>query len=101
MQITFTFRFPLKVVIVRDVQAASSSKRRVVMLDQIGDRKIAVIKAIRAVTYEGLREVKDIVDAVRIGHSSIAATDLSPAQARQLAADLREVGAAAHVEYVR
>jgi len=97
MQITFTFRFPLTISVTRKTRP-SLDRRWCVTLDRMGDRKIAVIKAIRAVTQEGLREVKTIVDGVQYGSPSIAAHDLSPAQARNLVNTLHLVGASAHVE---
>ena len=60
-----------------------------VMLTGVGDKKIQVIKEIRAITGLGLKEAKDLVEsapcAVKAG--------VSKAEAEQIKAKLEEVGA--------
>ena len=46
-------------------QAAAEEKSAYnVILKEIGDKKIEVIKAVRDITQKGLKEAKDLVDAV-------------------------------------
>ena len=61
-----------------------------VELKEIGDKKIQVIKVVRAATALGLKEAKDLVE----GAPKVVKDGLSKDEAEKLKADLEEVGAA-------
>jgi len=65
-----------------------------VVLTEIGDKKIQVIKVVREVTSLGLREAKDVVDnapnAIKEG--------ISKEEAEEIKAKLEEVGATAEIK---
>ncbi len=60
-----------------------------VILENAGDKKINVIKVVRAVTGLGLKEAKDLVD----GAPSTVKEQMSKADAEKLKAELVEAGA--------
>lgn len=60
-----------------------------VMLTGAGDKKIQVIKEVRAITGLGLKEAKDLVE----GAPSAVKEGVSKAEAEQIKAKLEEVGA--------
>jgi large subunit ribosomal protein L7/L12 len=63
-----------------------------VVLKETGDKKIEVIKAVRTITGQGLKEAKDLVDAVADGPQVIK--EAAPAdQAKEAEKILREAGA--------
>jgi len=59
------------------------------MLTGAGDKKIQVIKEVRAITGLGLKEAKDLVE----GAPSAVKEGVSKAEAEQIKAKLEEVGA--------
>lgn len=65
-----------------------------VVLEGFGDKKIGVIKVIRAVTGLGLKEAKDLVEAV----PSKVKEGLSKEDAAKLKAELEEAGATVSVK---
>jgi large subunit ribosomal protein L7/L12 len=64
-----------------------------VNLDGTGDKKIQVIKVVRAVTGLGLKEAKDLVD----GAPSAVKEGVTKEEAEQIKAQLEEAGAAVSV----
>ena len=60
-----------------------------VELTSAGDKKVAVIKAVREITGEGLKEAKAIVD----GAPSVLKEGVAVAEAEELKAKLEEAGA--------
>jgi len=60
-----------------------------VVLESAGDKKINVIKVVRAATNLGLKEAKDLVD----GAPNTVKEQLSKADAEKLKAELEEAGA--------
>jgi large subunit ribosomal protein L7/L12 len=65
-----------------------------VILEGFGDKKIGVIKVVRAVTGLGLKEAKDLVEAV----PSKVKEGLSKEDAAKLKAELEEAGATVSVK---
>ncbi|MHC4089110.1 MAG: 50S ribosomal protein L7/L12 [Planctomycetota bacterium] len=65
-----------------------------VVLAAIGDRKIQVIKVVRAATNLGLKEAKDLVEAA----PKVVKEGLSKEDAEALKKDLEEVGAAVEIK---
>ena len=65
-----------------------------VILAAIGDKKIQVIKAVRAATSLGLKEAKDLVD----GAPKPVKEGISKEEADKLKADLEEAGAAVEIK---
>lgn len=65
-----------------------------VILASIGDKKIAVIKAVREATGLGLKEAKALVD----GAPAPVKEKVSQDEANQLKADLEEAGAAVEIK---
>jgi len=65
-----------------------------VILASIGDKKIAVIKAVREATGLGLKEAKALVD----GAPTAVKEKVSQEEANQLKADLEEAGAAVEIK---
>ena len=65
-----------------------------VILEGFGDKKIGVIKVVRAATGLGLKEAKDLVEAV----PSKVKTGLSKADADKLKAELEEAGATVSIK---
>ena len=64
------------------------------ILEGFGDKKIGVIKVVRAATGLGLKEAKDLVEAV----PSKVKTGLSKADADKLKAELEEAGATVSIK---
>ncbi|NJM42648.1 MAG: 50S ribosomal protein L7/L12 [Anaerolineae bacterium] len=60
-----------------------------VVFDDIGPKKIEVIKVVRAITNLGLKEAKDLVEAAK----SVVQTGVSKATAEDTKKKLEEVGA--------
>ena len=60
-----------------------------VELTSAGDKKVAVIKVVREITGEGLKEAKAIVD----GAPSVIKEGVSAAEAEEIKAKLEEAGA--------
>ncbi len=65
-----------------------------VMLTAIGEKKINVIKEVRAVTGLGLKEAKDLVEAA----PSIVKEGLPEAEANEIKGKLEEAGASVEVK---
>jgi len=65
-----------------------------VILAAIGDKKIQVIKAVRAATGLGLKEAKDLVD----GAPKPVKEGISKEEADKLKGDLEEAGAAVEIK---
>lgn len=61
----------------------------IVMLDSAGDKKIEVIKVVRAITGLGLKEAKDLVE----GAPKEVKADVPKDEANKIKADLEAVGA--------
>ncbi|MDI7267744.1 MAG: 50S ribosomal protein L7/L12 [Myxococcota bacterium] len=60
-----------------------------VELQEVGDKKIEVVKAIRAITGVSLKEAKDLVD----GAPGVVKTGVSKAEAEDIKKKLQEAGA--------
>ena len=65
-----------------------------VMLENFGDKKIGVIKIVRAATGLGLKEAKDLVEGV----PSKVKEGISEDDAKKLKADLEEAGATVSIK---
>jgi large subunit ribosomal protein L7/L12 len=65
-----------------------------VMLNAIGEKKINVIKEVRAVTGLGLKEAKDLVEAA----PSIVKEAVPEAEANEIKAKLEEAGATVEIK---
>ena len=65
-----------------------------VILSGVGDKKIQVIKVVRAITALGLKEAKDLVDSA----PKAVKEGVSKEEADQIKAKLEEVGATAEVK---
>ena len=63
-------------------------------LDGVGDKKIQVIKVVRAVTGLGLKEAKDLVD----GAPNAVKEGVAKEEAEQIKAQLEEAGAAVSIK---
>ncbi len=63
-----------------------------VELKETGDKKIEVIKAVRTITGQGLKEAKDLVDAVATG-PQIVKEGVPAAEAKEAEKLLKEAGA--------
>lgn len=74
--------------------AAEEKTQFDVVLTEIGGNKIAVIKAIRAITGLGLKEAKDLVESAPKAIKEGAAKD----EAEGIAAQIREAGATCEVK---
>ena len=70
--------------------AAEEKDEFTVSLDGAGDKKIQVIKVVRAVTGLGLKEAKDLVD----GAPSTVKEGVNKEEAEQIKGQLEEAGAA-------
>ncbi len=70
-------------------EAAEEKTEFDVILESFGDKKINVIKVVRAATGLGLKEAKDLVEAV----PSKVKEGISKADAEKLKKDLEEAGA--------
>jgi len=69
--------------------AAEEKTEFTVMLKSAGDKKINVIKEVRAITGLGLKEAKDLVE----GAPKEVKTDVSKAEAEELKGKLEAAGA--------
>jgi large subunit ribosomal protein L7/L12 len=69
--------------------AAEEQTEFTVVLKEIGDQKIKVIKAVRAATGLGLKEAKDLVDSAPANIKE----NVEKEEADKLKAELEEVGA--------
>jgi large subunit ribosomal protein L7/L12 len=76
------------------VEAAAEQTEFDVFLTAIGDNKVSVIKAVRAITGLGLKEAKDLVDAT----PKVVKEGLPKADADAVAKQLIEAGATAEVK---
>ena len=65
-----------------------------VVMTSFGDNKVNVIKVVRAITGLGLKEAKDLVEAV----PATIKTGIPKAEAEEIAKQLVEAGAAAEVK---
>ena len=65
-----------------------------VSLDGVGEKKIQVIKVVRAVTGLGLKEAKDLVD----GAPNAVKEGIAKDEAEQIKAQLEEAGAAVSIK---
>jgi large subunit ribosomal protein L7/L12 len=65
-----------------------------VVLSSIGDKKVNVIKAVRAITGLGLKEAKDMVDGAPSTIKEAAAKD----EAEEIKKQLEEAGATAELK---
>lgn len=74
--------------------AAAEQTEFDVFLTAIGDNKVSVIKAVRAITGLGLKEAKDLVDAA----PKVVKEGVSKADADAVAKQLIEAGATAEVK---
>lgn len=75
-------------------EAAAEQSEFDVILSTIGDNKVSVIKAVRAITGLGLKEAKDLVDAA----PKAVKEGVSKADADAVAKQLIEAGATAEVK---
>lgn len=75
-------------------EAAEEQTEFDVVLTGIGDKKIQVIKVVRAVTSLGLKEAKDLVD----GAPKTVKEAVSKEEAEQIKAQLEEQGATVEVK---
>ena len=77
--------------------AATSAEAKTefnVMLNAVGDKKINVIKEVRAVTGLGLKEAKDLVEAA----PSMVKEGVPEAEANEIKAKLEEAGATVEIK---
>ena len=74
--------------------AAEAKTEFNVMLSSIGEKKINVIKEVRAVTGLGLKEAKDLVEAA----PSIVKEAVPEAEANEIKAKLEEAGATVEIK---
>lgn len=69
-----------------------------VALTSVGDKKVNVIKAVRAITSLGLKESKELVDAVVDGGSSPIKEGVSKEEAEEIQKQLEDAGATAELK---
>jgi len=74
--------------------SAESKTEFNVMLNAVGDKKINVIKEVRAVTGLGLKEAKDLVEAA----PSMVKEGVPEAEANEIKAKLEEAGATVEIK---
>ncbi len=67
-----------------------------VVLTEVGDKKIPVIKVVREITGLGLKEAKSLVDAVEDGGSPVK-EDVSSEEAEDIKSQLEEAGATVEI----
>ena len=77
-----------------EAEAAEEQTSFDVELKNIGDKKIQVIKVVRAATGLGLKEAKDLVESA----PKAVKEGLNKEEAEKLKADLEEVGAAVAIK---
>ncbi len=74
--------------------AAEEQTEFAVSLDSAGEKKIQVIKVVRAITGLGLKEAKDLVD----GAPNVVKEGINKEEADQIKAQLEEAGAGVSVK---
>jgi large subunit ribosomal protein L7/L12 len=79
---------------VTDGAAAEEKSEFDVVLQSTGDKKIQVIKVVRAITGLGLKEAKDLVD----GAPNAVKEGVAPEEADSIKAQLEEAGATVEVK---
>ena len=77
-----------------DAAEAEEKSAYDVVLTAAGDKKVAVIKAVRAATDLGLKEAKDLVEAA----PSMVKESVPEAEANEIKAKLEEAGASVEVK---
>ncbi len=77
-----------------DGEAAAEQTEFDVVLESFGDKKIAVIKVVRAATGLGLKEAKDVVE----GAPGKVKEGVSKEDAEKVKADLEEAGATVSIK---
>ena len=88
---------PVAVAAAGNTEAAPSAEAKTefnVMLTAIGEKKINVIKEVRAVTGLGLKEAKDLVEAA----PSMVKEGVPEAEANEIKGKLEEAGASVEVK---
>ena len=88
---------PVAVAAAGVAEAAPSAEAKTefnVMLTEIGEKKINVIKEVRAVTGLGLKEAKDLVEAA----PSMVKEGVPEAEANEIKGKLEEAGASVEVK---
>lgn len=85
---------PVAVAAGAGVAAAEEKTEFDVVLTAVGDQKIKVIKAVREITGDGLKEAKEKVD----GAPSTLKEAVSKEEAEEIKAKLEEVGASVEVK---
>ena len=88
---------PVAVATAGGAEAAPSAEAKTeftVMLTAVGEKKINVIKEVRAVTGLGLKEAKDLVEAA----PSMVKEALAEAEANEIKSKLEEAGATVEVK---
>ena len=88
---------PVAVAAASGAEAAPSAEAKTeftVMLTAIGEKKINVIKEVRAVTGLGLKEAKDLVEAA----PSMVKEGVAEAEANDIKAKLEEAGATVEIK---
>ena len=88
---------PVAVAAAGGAEVASSAEAKTefnVMLTAIGEKKINVIKEVRAVTGLGLKEAKDLVEAA----PSMVKEGVPEAEANEIKGKLEEAGASVEVK---
>ena len=75
-------------------EAAEEKTEFTVMLTSAGDKKIQVIKVVRAITKLGLKEAKDLVD----GAPNPIVENVSKEEAESIKAQVEEVGATVEIK---
>ena len=80
---------PVAVAAAGGADAGAAKDSFDVELTSAGDKKVAVIKVVREITGEGLKEAKAIVD----GAPSVLKEGVAAAEAEELKAKLEEAGA--------
>jgi large subunit ribosomal protein L7/L12 len=73
-------------------EASGEKSEYTIELKETGDKKIEVIKAVRTITGQGLKEAKDLVDAVATG-PQIVKEGVPAAEAKEAEKLLKEAGA--------
>ena len=88
---------PVAVAAAGSAEAAPSAEAKTefnVMLTSIGEKKINVIKEVRAITGLGLKEAKDLVEAA----PSMVKEGVPEAEANEIKGKLEEAGASVEVK---
>lgn len=85
---------PVAVVPVSAEAAADTEEKTVfnIELKEVGDKKIEVIKAVRDIAQKGLKEAKDLVDAVPSGPQMVK-ENVKKEEAEELKKKFEEAGA--------